>query len=518
MLPRMSHNNLPTKSQDNTVTPQSISWADKLARALSGNVQDIRGNAKWDLLKFIYQHRWEVWTLLLLGWAAMNGLIVALLQKIRGIPFDWLIIGLLAVFSVIPFLIAFVLIRRRGRELSLNSTDIALPQDAPPLVEEKPSQLPAPSQPHKPAPNLVCLRIEHVYADRDVRGVLVHWENKMRTAKQHREHIGFPLLLAVFHNRPLPTRKIVSTGNVSAQIVYKMPGQKPPFHVARAPWFTHDASTVVFGVNESHSVVIALPEDSDLCAALMDYDASHRSQVADFERLNTKEVTAIVNLIDEAKGTIINDEEFAFHIKLEPQLSFERVINTPQGESTTSAQESERPQSMNELIRAAARDIEKVPCGAGWLHAIAENDRTQIQNAVQVRGIGLRNLMDDGIPRLEFVFSVYNKSVYPISIEFMDGYIRFSHEEKLRKSNLEMKENQVVDCPPRRSASFTLEQTLLDSEVRYITSQTDDKLFWFDELVIMIKGGSFPSGIVPQRLKIEGQVSRKVQVWRNYND
>gem|GEM_PF-5151473 len=173
---------------------------------------------------------------------------------------------------------------------------------------------------------------------------------------------------------------------------------------------------------------------------------------------------------------------------------------------------------MNELIRAAARDIEKVPCGAGWLHAIAENDRTQIQNAVQVRGIGLRNLMDDGIPRLEFVFSVYNKSVYPISIEFMDGYIRFSHEEKLRKSNLEMKENQVVDCPPRRSASFTLEQTLLDSEVRYITSQTDDKLFWFDELVIMIKGGSFPSGIVPQRLKIEGQVSRKVQVWRNYND
>jgi hypothetical protein len=175
--------------------------------------------------------------------------------------------------------------------------------------------------------------------------------------------------------------------------------------------------------------------------------------------------------------------------------------------------------SMNDLIREAARNLDEVPCGAGWLHAIAENDRTQIQNAVQVRGIGLRNLMDDGIPRLEFVFSVYNKSVLQISIDnSIDGYIRFNHQEKLRKNNLEMKENHAVDCPPRRSATFTLEQTLLDSEVRYITSQTDDRLFWFDQLVIMIKGGSFSPDVVPQRLKIDGYVSRKEQVWREYND
>lgn len=274
----MSQDNPPTVLQEKTAVSQSR--MQMLVRLFGNQVRDVQGNVKWDTIKFIYNHRAEILAALLLMWGAMNAFIAALIQKLLGIPIDWLIIGLLGVVSIIPMLIFAVIGRRILSRLTPSVPDAVLPpsgESAAPKLEEKPSP------------------------------------------------------------------------------------------------------------------------------------------------------------------------------------------------------------SMNDLIRAVARDIEKVPCGEGWLHSIAEYDRTQIQNAVIVRGIAMHNLMDDGIPKLEFVFSIFNKSVYQISIDdAIDGHIRFE-QEKLKKHNLEMQKNAAVDLLPRSSGYFTLEQTLLDSEARYIKSRGNDRLFWFDQ-------------------------------------
>jgi hypothetical protein len=130
MLPPMSHN-LPTKAQDSTPAPQpdkSISRVGMLASLLGDQVKDVQGNAKWDTLKFIYRHRVEICALLLLGWGAITTFIAALIQKFRGIPVDWLIIGLLGLASIVPLCIVTILFWWTLKRLSPYPADVALPQ------------------------------------------------------------------------------------------------------------------------------------------------------------------------------------------------------------------------------------------------------------------------------------------------------------------------------------------------------------------------------------------------------
>lgn len=132
----MSHNNLPTKPQDSTAGPQSepgVSQTGRLAKVVGDNIQDIRGNAKWDAIKLVFQHeKWLPYVLWM--WSAMSALIVALYQKLSGIPIDWLIIGLLVVFSIAPALLAFILIKRKPH----SSTETAL-QQAPRATDVEPA-------------------------------------------------------------------------------------------------------------------------------------------------------------------------------------------------------------------------------------------------------------------------------------------------------------------------------------------------------------------------------------------
>lgn len=126
----MSHNNLPTKPQDSTAGPQSepgVSQMGRLAKVVGDNIQDIRGNAKWDAIKLVFQHHEKWLPYVFTGWVAITALIGGLIQKIRGVPVDWLIIVVLAVFSVTLPLIAFILIKRQSNALPPSSVANALP-------------------------------------------------------------------------------------------------------------------------------------------------------------------------------------------------------------------------------------------------------------------------------------------------------------------------------------------------------------------------------------------------------
>lgn len=189
-----------------------------------------------------------------------------------------------------------------------------------------------------------------------------------------------------------------------------------------------------------------------------------------------------------------------------------------QSESLSELKDGEKPQSMNELIREAARAIPELPCGAKWLHGIAEADKQGIQNAVKIRGIDFRNEIEPGrIPYVDFVFSVSNQSVYEITVDdAVDGYIRFHNEELTREKKIV--ETTAHDCQIRDKCFFTIRQWLSQEQADFIMQdRNSERPFWFDNLIITVRGGSNFPDITPRRLEIPGYVSRKDTRWWNAN-
>lgn len=210
--------------------------------------------------------------------------------------------------------------------------------------------------------------------------------------------------------------------------------------------------------------------------------------------------------------------------KIEPHdESLNESFATSMDESRASQKSAQpkapqQPESMNDLIRSAARGLVEVPCGEGWLHAIAENDRLEIQNAVMVSRINFYNHADDiDGPYLEFVFTIFNMSVYEISIDdAIDGYITLNRK-KLKKDNLELEKNNAQNCHVRGDGNFTLRQFLNDADLRSVMESSEDREFFFDNVIINIKGGENSPQVESKRLKMSGQVSRKYPVWNSYN-
>lgn len=127
MLARMSHN-LPTKPQDSTSTPQpekTDPQMGKLARAIGSNVQDIRGNAKWELVKWVYNNPSKVLVWLYAGWATMNAAIASLTRNMGGELIAWVILGVLALLSVLPVLLLTVILSGKRKDGATRNTKMA---------------------------------------------------------------------------------------------------------------------------------------------------------------------------------------------------------------------------------------------------------------------------------------------------------------------------------------------------------------------------------------------------------
>jgi hypothetical protein len=141
-------------------------------------------------------------------------------------------------------------------------------------------------------------------------------------------------------------------------------------------------------------------------------------------------------------------------------------------------------------------------CPARWLHAIAENDRSEIQNAVTVSGIQFRNEIETGKRYVDFVFSIFNKSVYEISIDDeIKGDIIFDGEILVTEKRMD--KNRAQNCHVRGSGYFTVRQFLNTAEIDSIKNATGDKTFRLEGLFIMIKGGADYPQVVRKPLKIE---------------
>src|SRR5687767_4532471 len=88
-------------------------------------IREVRGDAIWDGIKYMWQYHNHVLTFVAAGVATMGGAVSAFIQILRGVPVDWFIVGALTFFSFISIFIGITLGRRKGTEARTDSARLA---------------------------------------------------------------------------------------------------------------------------------------------------------------------------------------------------------------------------------------------------------------------------------------------------------------------------------------------------------------------------------------------------------
>jgi hypothetical protein len=151
------------------------------------------------------------------------------------------------------------------------------------------------------------------------------------------------------------------------------------------------------------------------------------------------------------------------------------------------------------------------------LAAIANNDAAEIQEAVIVCGVHFRNEIEYGNRHIDFTFSVFNQSVYDISIDdaLGDGDITFNQQPLVKEKRIIS--NKAQNVQPRQQGLFTIRQFLDAGDMQAITNATDATQFWLDGLKIKIKGGAgFENVVEEKRLTADCYLSKQTPQWWNY--
>lgn len=152
------------------------------------------------------------------------------------------------------------------------------------------------------------------------------------------------------------------------------------------------------------------------------------------------------------------------------------------------------------------------------LQIIAKQDREEIQDSVIVKGIQFRNEIEYGKRYIHFVFTIFNQSIYEITIdsELGDGDIIFNGEPLVKKK--EIVDNKAQNLPARTLGHFAVRQYLDSGDIDAIRNANDDRRFEIHNLKIKIKGGSDFEGVVDEkRLQFTAVLTKESPFYVNYD-
>lgn len=134
---------------------------------------------------------------------------------------------------------------------------------------------------------------------------------------------------------------------------------------------------------------------------------------------------------------------------------------------------------------AAVEDIQK-PCPSKWLHTIAENDRTNINYAVKVRGIHLQNAIDQGKRYIDLKIVFFNKSVFEVSIDpKLEGDIIFGSEVLITEKRVDV--SGATNCLVRGNGVVIIRQYLDVGAIEDIKNSPEETAFRFNALYVWVK-------------------------------
>lgn len=142
-----------------------------------------------------------------------------------------------------------------------------------------------------------------------------------------------------------------------------------------------------------------------------------------------------------------------------------------------------------------------------WLHDIAEKDSQDINSAVQLVHHVLSPDLRSATPHLKFHFTIFNGSVYPISVDRkIEGYISYGEVTSQRRLSKEITVSTMwipKNCPHAQMASLEFTQWLTDEEVKYIKESNSYNCYLsLENLIINITGGDAYESIKPQPLQL----------------
>lgn len=152
------------------------------------------------------------------------------------------------------------------------------------------------------------------------------------------------------------------------------------------------------------------------------------------------------------------------------------------------------------------------------LIAIANQDATEIQDAVMVMGVYFRNEIENQKRYVDFWFQIFNLSLYDISIDDVpgEGDIIFNGHPLVSIKRVE--ENKAQNVKPRTPGNFTVRQYLDSGDIDAIKSANGDRRFEFHNLRIKIKGGAeFENVVTEKRLQFNFGLSKDSPNYANYN-
>lgn len=144
-----------------------------------------------------------------------------------------------------------------------------------------------------------------------------------------------------------------------------------------------------------------------------------------------------------------------------------------------------------------------------WLHNIAAAQVNDIDSYVVLDRIERGDFQfHDGVPFVKFGIYVTNNSVFNVTIELESGsYILFKDTKLI--SPIDVVNDNLSNVRYQTTRCLVIEQRLSVEEVHYIASyeSKDDANFYFDKLIMTIKGNKHQPPIPPKRLDINKGVT-----------
>jgi hypothetical protein len=179
--------------------------------------------------------------------------------------------------------------------------------------------------------------------------------------------------------------------------------------------------------------------------------------------------------------------------------------------------------TLEQSLENTQRDLNKVTSETNQpdqkrLQLVAKQDRENIQDSVIVTGIHFRNETTYGNRHIDFVFALFNQSLYEITIDDLlgDGDIVFDREPFVK--NKEIVNNKAQNIPARASGHFTVRQYLDAGDIEAVKAATDDRLFGLHNLRIKIKGGAgFEQIVTEKQLQFSCSLSKQYPIWLNHD-
>jgi hypothetical protein len=162
---------------------------------------------------------------------------------------------------------------------------------------------------------------------------------------------------------------------------------------------------------------------------------------------------------------------------------------------------------MSNIVTVNRRLVDDfIDCSDKVLHQTGVDDRSRIRELVKVCAVycdtshlaeGDKKLYEDFTPYIDFVFSILNFYLYPVSIELSQGFITFQKDATGQTYKLKIDPELTEDSRARNCAFrdtgcfFKIRQDIDQNQIGLVATGSKESVFYFSNLKVMITGEGF---------------------------